>query len=237
MGELFSQLILFIYQTVGLQNLGLTIIEIAILTRVVFYPFSKQQAQMSHKMRELAPHLDVLKQKHKDNKQALYQAQMDLYKQHGVNPAGGCLPSVVQIVVLFGLLGAMNKILTMDINTQFLIWDMAKPDAYSLANLPFKIPGILVVLAAVTQYAQMKMMFPAAPKARKDDKPVEKKEKEDFMESFAQSQASMSWMFPLMFLLFGTQWPSGLALYWSVSSVLAIVQQRQVPKNKPASSR
>jgi YidC/Oxa1 family membrane protein insertase len=72
------------------------------------------------------------------------------------------------------------------------------------------------------------MMFPAAPAVRREDKPAEKEEKKEFMEEFAEAQSSMIWMFPLMFLFLGTQWPSGLALYWTVSSIPAIWQQYHV---------
>jgi YidC/Oxa1 family membrane protein insertase len=164
-GDLFLQLILFIYNTVAFQNLGVAIIEISLLSRLIFYPFIKQQTHYSRKMSELQPHLANLKEKHKDNKQAFATAQMDLFKQHGVNPAAGCLPAVVQIVVLFGLLGAMNHILTMKLNTSFVIWNMAKPDALKIAGLPFAVPGVLVVVAAITQFVQTKMMMPPPAKA------------------------------------------------------------------------
>ncbi len=229
MGDPFLQLIVFIYNTVGLQNLGFAIVEIAVLSRVVFYPFAKQQIHYSKKMSELTPHINALKDKHKGNQQAFAAAQMALFKENGVNPAAGCLPAIVQIVILFGLLGAMNTILTMNLNTGFLIWDMAKPDAFKVSGIPFALPGILVTLAALTQFIQTKMMMPAAaPKIRTDDKPAEKKEKAGFMSEFAEAQSSMIWMFPLMFLFLGTQWPSGLALYWTVSSVLAIAQQYKI---------
>jgi YidC/Oxa1 family membrane protein insertase len=227
MQDFFLQLILGIYNTIAFHNLGVTIILMSVATRIVFYPFNKQQMQMSKKMAELAPHISALKAKHKDNKQAFAQAQMDLYKQHGVNPAAGCLPSIVQIVVLFALLGAFNKILSnkVSVNTMFLMWNLTKPDAYTIANVAFKIPGILVILAAATQFIQTRMMMPIPPKVLNVDKPKEKEEKKEFQEEFAEAQSSMMWMFPLMFLLFGTQWPSGLALYWSTSSALAIAQQ------------
>lgn len=228
MGELFLQIILFIYHSIAFQNLGLTIIFIAVFSRVIFYPFIKQQTHYSKKMHELQPHLSALKNRHKNDQQAFAKAQMELFKQHGINPLMGCLPAIVQIIVLFGLLGAMNKILTMDLNTHFFIWDLAKPDAYKVANIPFQIPGFLVFLAALTQFIQTKMMLPSPPAIRKEDKPSEKKEKESFSTEFAQAQSSMVWMFPLMFLFFGTLWPSGLALYWSASSVLAIVQQYRI---------
>lgn len=228
MGDFFLQIILFIYNTVAFHNLGVAIMEIAVLSRVVFYPFVKQQTHYSKKMAELTPHLNALKEKHKDNKQAFAQAQMELFKQHGVNPAAGCLPAIVQIVVLFGLLGAMNQILTMNLNTNFWIWNMAKPDAYNVSGMPIAVPGILVVLAALTQFIQTKMMMPTPPPIHKEDKPKEKEEKKGFMGEFAEAQSSMIWMFPLMFLFLGTQWPSGLALYWTVSSLLAIVQQYRI---------
>lgn len=224
MQDFFLNVLLFFYHNLAFNNLGITIIEISVLTRVVFWPLARHQARYTKKMQELQPQLSSLKQKHKDNKQAFAQAQMDLMKQNGVNPAAGCLPSVLQIVVLFGLLGALNKILTMDINTTFLFWNMAKPDALKIEGIPFAIPGILVILAALTQYVLTKLMMPTPPKIRKEDKKGEVEEKKDFMESFAEAQSSMVWMFPLMFLLLGTQWPSGLALYWTVSSVLSTVQ-------------
>lgn len=228
MGDLFLQIILWIYNTIAFQNLGLAIAEVAVLTRIVFYPFIKQQAHYGKKMAEIQPHLNALKAKHGDNKQAMAAAQMELFKQHGVNPAAGCLPAVVQIVVLFGLLGAMNHILTLQLNTVFWIWDMAKADAYHVSGIPIAVPGVLVVLAALTQFIQTKMMLPMAPMVRKEDKAVEKVQKKEFMAEFAEAQSSMIWMFPLMFLFLGTQWPSGLALYWTVTSIIAIWQQYRI---------
>ncbi len=233
-GDLFLQLILYTYNTVAFHNLGVAIVEISILTRLIFYPFIKQQLHYSRKMNELQPHLSELKVKHKGNQQAFATAQMALFKEHGVNPAAGCLPSLVQIVVLFGLLGAMNHILTMKLNTEFLIWNMAKPDVYKLAGIPLPVPGILVVVAAVTQFIQTKMMLPATVK-KIEEKAASakgsgelKKEDKGFMAEFAEAQTSMVWMFPLLFLFLGTKWPSGLALYWSVSSVMAIGQQYMI---------
>lgn len=231
--NLFLQVILFVYNSIGFQNLGVAIIEIAVISRIIFYPLAKQQAHYSKKMGDLQPHLSALKEKHKGNQQAYAAAQMALFKEHGVNPAGGCLPAIVQIALLFGLLGAMNSILVMkNINTEFLFWDMAKPDAIKIPDVPFALPGVLVIVAAATQYVQTKMMMPMkAPK--KEIKPASAKgsgevKKGDFMSEFADAQTSMVWMFPLIFLFLGTQWPSGLALFWTISSTLAIVQQYRI---------
>ncbi|MCL4389987.1 MAG: YidC/Oxa1 family membrane protein insertase [Patescibacteria group bacterium] len=227
MGNIFLDLVLFIYNTIGFHNLGVAIVEIAVLTRVIFYPFLRQQAHYTKKMSELQPHIKALKEKHGDNKQAFATAQMELFKQHGVNPAAGCLPSVVQLVVLFGLYGALYAALKQNLNLNFLAWNMGQPDRFSVAGIPFPLPGLLVVLAAGTQFIQTKMMMPIQPAKPPAAKASEGQGKE-FMEEFAEAQSSMIWLFPLMFLFLGTQWPSGLALYWSVSSVLAIIQQYQV---------
>ncbi len=233
MSQIFLPVLLFLYNTIGLHSVGLAIIEISIISRIIFYPFIKNQTRYTFKMRELQPLIDELKKKHQDDKQAFAKAQMELFKEHGVNPAAGCLPSIVQIVILFGLLGALNSILKMGLNTHFLIWDMARPDVFIKNALKFgpisiSVPGILVILSSLTQFLQMKIMMPPPPPVHKEDKPGEVKEKEDFAASLAQTQSSMTWMFPLMFLFLGTQWPSGLPLYWTVTSAFAIIQQYQI---------
>lgn len=227
-GKVFLDIVLFIYNTIGFHNLGIAIVEISVLSRLVFYPFIRQQAHYTRKMNEIQPQLKALQEKHGKDKQAYAAAQMELFKQHGVNPAAGCLPSIVQIVLLFGLLGALNSILKMKVNTDFLFWNMAKPDAWHLSGLALGLPGILVALAAGTQFIQTKLMMPVPIPVEKKDTPKEAEKKEDFMTEFAQAQSSMVWMFPLMFLFLGTQWPSGLALYWTTSSLIAIVQQYRI---------
>ncbi len=233
MGDIFLQAVLFIYNTIGLQNLGISIIEIAVLSRIVFYPFIKQQLTYSKKMGEMQPHIAALKEKHKDDKQGMAKAQMDLFKEHGVNPAAGCLPTIVQLIVLIGLFGALDQILKMNFNTNFAFWNMAKPDVFHIQGINFALPGVLVIIAAATQFIQSKMMLVSTPPGGGLPKPALTKEgsgevKSDFASEFSSAQSSMMWMFPLMFLWFGTQWPSGLALYWSISSTIAIYQQYKI---------
>lgn len=234
MSEFFLQNILWVYNNLAFQNLGLAILEIGVLSRLVFWPFTKQQAHNSRKMNDLQPQLKVLKDKHKNNQQAFATAQMELFKEHGVNPMGGCLPGIVQFVILFALIGAMNHILTMNLKTVFFILDMAKPDAYLVSGIPFAIPGVLVILASLTQYIQTKMMLAPSKPSGEERLPHSatasrgEKKDGDFGSEFAEAQKSMVWMFPLMFLFLGSQWPSGLALYWTVSSIISIFQQYRV---------
>ena len=226
MDQIFLEIIKFLYQIL-FQNLGLTVIALAILTRIVFFPFTKSQKKYAKKMQELKPKLDELSKKHKDDKVKLQQAQMDLYKEHGINPAAGCLPLIVQLVVFAFLYNALYKSFTLGLNTSFLFYDMSKPDIINLvvSGQKLAIPGLLVILASFTQFLQSRMMLPAPVPVNKDDKPKEKEQKEDLASSLNAAQGQMTYLFPLMFLFLGTKWPSGLALYWTVSTILAIIQQ------------
>src|SRR3990167_419209 len=100
-------LLVALYQ--GLQSahipgaLGFSIMTLTILVRFLVWPFMGSQIKATKKMSDLRPHLDELKKKHKDDKQALASAQMALYKEHGVNPAGGCLPALIQIQIFIAL--------------------------------------------------------------------------------------------------------------------------------------
>jgi len=83
--------------------LGFAIILLTLTVRVVLYPLMATQMKSARKMAKLKPHIDELSKKHKDDKQALQQAQLALYKEHGVNPAGGCLPLLIQMPILIAL--------------------------------------------------------------------------------------------------------------------------------------
>lgn len=98
------------YQTAGVPYaFGFSIISLTISIRLLFNPFFKKQIQTQKKMAVIKPKLDELNKKHKDDKTRLQQAQMDLYKEHGINPAGGCLFALIQIPVFIGLYQTLNR--------------------------------------------------------------------------------------------------------------------------------
>ena len=94
--------LIFLYKVL-FNNLGLAIIALTVIVRFALSPIMTNQLKSAKKMQELAPELEKLKRKFKDDKQKLMQAQMELYKNHGVNPASGCLPQIVQLIVLISL--------------------------------------------------------------------------------------------------------------------------------------
>lgn len=91
--------------------LGWAIILLTVAIRLLLYPLMQSQLASAKKMANLKPHLDALSQKHKDDKTKLQQAQLDLYKQHGVNPAAGCLPLLIQMPVLIALYNVFYQVL------------------------------------------------------------------------------------------------------------------------------
>ena len=91
--------------------LGFAIIGLTIVIRLLLYPLMQAQLRSAKKMSALKPHLDALNVKHKGDKQGLQQAQMALYKEHGVNPAAGCLPLLIQMPVLIALYNVFYQVL------------------------------------------------------------------------------------------------------------------------------
>lgn len=204
-------------------NLGVTIIIISVLSRIVFYPLTKSSIKQSQKMRDMKPKLDELKKKYGKDKKKLAEAQAKLYKEAGVN-AAGCLAPVAQLAIAILLFQVLLRFLNSGVDTTFFIWDLAQPDTYSVANIPFGVPGILVIATALATFIQSKMMQPASA----PPKPKDKNKKQDLSDTLAASQGQLAYMFPVLILFTGTIFPSGLALYWTISTFLAIIQQYQI---------
>jgi YidC/Oxa1 family membrane protein insertase len=228
------------------SNLGLAIIALTALIRLALVPLTNPQLKAAQKMQELSQELDKLKKKFKDDKQKLMQAQMELYKKHGVNPAAGCLPQILQFILLISLYQVFNQIITAgdgimeklaanlysfvampsSLNLSFLHLNLSRPDVINLPGLPFPLPGIFVVLAAIFQFLSSKMM---APIVKAEEKEAQKTEnKGDDMAVAMQKQ--MLYLFPIMTLVLGFTLPSGVTLYWFVFSVFSLAQQILINK-------
>lgn len=234
MSSYFYQFVLFLNKIL-FNNFGLTIIALAVLSRAIFFPLFSSQIKQQKKWEGLKPKLDGLSQKHGNDKKKIAMEQARLMKEAGVNPAAGCLPLILQIVVINLLYSAFYRFLKASLSTRFLFWNLAKPDVFKIVigNSSLMLPGILVILAALTQFIQVRMMMPKKKKELNGKELVKTEEKkEDLASSFAQSQEMMVWMFPVMFLFLGTKWPSGLALYWTAATIMAIVQQYWLTKEK-----
>lgn len=227
---IFTELIKALY-FLCFENLGLTIIVLGLASRLVFLPSSIAMIRHQKKMQDLQPKLKELKRLHEDDKKRQMEEQAKLFREHGINPASGCLNAVLQIGIALILYNALSAILyDTSIKTQFFMWDLAKPDVIRgiLGTLP--LPGILVLISAVTQLVLSKMMAPAKPivedvtiTTTKDK--MKKEEKQDMADIAMQMQSQMLFLFPVMIIYSGYFLPAGLALYWAVTTLFAIAQQ------------
>lgn len=234
--------LIFLYQVL-FHNFGLALIVLTVVIRLALSPLTRSSMEATAKMRELAPELEKLKKKYGKDKQAYAKAQMDFYKQHGANPAAGCLPQIIQLIVLIALYQAFIQVLKIDgdviqklnqvlyprlqlapetvINTKFFYLDLGKPDVFHLTGIPLPLPGFFLLAAAVAQLVYSKMMTPVIAAAKQEA--TETPGATDDMATAMQSQ--MTYMFPFLTLLIGYSFPSGLVLYWLTFSLLMAVQQ------------
>jgi len=230
--------------------MGLAIIGFSFALRFLLNPLTKPYMQSMKRMKDFEPQLAKLKERHKDDKKKLMEAQTEFYKQKGINPGAGCLPYLLQIVVLIALFNVFTRVLSPNgdvvvkfnellysplrfvegeaLNTRFLYLDITKPDCFGSGKclpipfkLPFPLPGPILIFAALLQFASAKMMTPF----QKLEEKVAKKTKGATDDLQISMQKSMSLTFPLFTLIFGLSFPSGLALYWLLFSLFQLLQQ------------
>lgn len=203
--------LIFFYEVLG-QNLGLAIIVLTIVLRLVLLPLALPSLRSAKAQREIQPALEKLKKKYKNDKQKLAMAQMELFKQKGVNPFAGCLPQILQLVILIALYRVfMTNLTNGDLNHQFLLWDLSVRDPYL----------ILPILAAGIQFIFSKIMLPQVSQEHEAAHKAKEKE-EDFATAF---QKQNLFLFPILTLVLGLQFPAGLMLYWATSTALQVLQQ------------
>ena len=234
----FITLLTLLYSILG-QNIVLSIVVFTVLVRVAVLPLTAQQQRSSRKMQELQPELKKLQEKHKNDREKLAQEQMALYKEHGVNPVGGCFPLLIQFPILIGLYQAIIFTLAatpfqlLDLSGRFLLpgldhlvplnnmWlqmDLSKPPTnnptWALA---------LPLLVLVTTWGQSKLTVPSTPATAGDDgRPNQ-----------AQAMTkSMTTIMPLMFGFFSLSFSVGLSIYFVVSNLIGIVQYSLMGQSK-----
>jgi YidC/Oxa1 family membrane protein insertase len=205
------------------RNYGVAIIILTVLSKVLFYPLTVWSMRSMKAMKELQPKVNALKSKYKSDPQRAQRETWELYRQHGVNPAGGCLPMLPQIPIFYALYLAVANSAELQ-NAEFLCSDYLSPvargfralgmswvDSLWICNLADIDPlYILPLVMGVTMFVQQKMT------------PV----------SGDPTQAKVMLIMPVFFTIMFLSLPSGLVLYWTVSNVLQIAQQWWM--NRPA---
>lgn len=219
----FASLLMFgltaLYGLFG--NYGVAIMLLTVIIRIFFWPLTHKGTESMRRMQEIAPLMKELNEKYKDEPQKRQQAMMELYKEHKVNPLGGCLPMIVQIPVFIGLFYLLRTSIELRYAGFLWISDLSEPEGLLGDVLPLPI-NILPIFMAVTMFFQQKLTpTPSAGDERQQ-----------------QMHTMMMRVMPVMMLVLLYNFASGLALYWSTQNVLMIVQQilyrRRLARKKAA---
>ncbi len=195
-----------------IANYGIAILIFSALMKLLLYPLSISQVRSTQKMQLLAPEIARIREKYKDDQVSQQQETMKLYSEYGINPAGGCLPMLLQMPILYALWSVLsNSIQLRQANFFGWIHDLSVPDV--ILDLGFRIPLFqidkfsgLALLMGATLFIQQKMSV-TDPR-----------------------QKAMVYMMPVMFTLMFSSFPAGLNLYYFTFNLLGIVQQLYVSK-------
>lgn len=181
---------------IGLPSYGLAIIFMTIAIKLVLFPFTQQQLKSARGMQTIQPKLKYVQEKYKNDPETMQKKVMELYKENGINPLGGCLPLIIQMPIFLAFYQSLYKFqFKVAADARFLwIPNIGKPDPYF----------ILAILAAVTTYLQQRVSM------------VDTKD---------PTQRSMLYFMPIFMAWISYKMPAGLPLYWVVFNILGIIQQ------------
>ncbi|MEY2928333.1 MAG: hypothetical protein RL367_2810 [Pseudomonadota bacterium] len=205
-------------------NFGVAIIALTFIVRGAMFPVVQRQFASMARMRSVQPKMKQLQERYKDDKERLQKETMALYSKEKINPLGGCLPIFLQMPVFYGLFKVLNLSIEMR-HQPFALWvhDLSAPDPATVLNLfhylPFEVHsffaiGVLPILLGVTMYFQFKL----------NPAPMDPAQ--------AQVFAFMPWV--MMFMM--APFAAGLQLYWIVSNILTIAQQKWLYSRQDAAA-
>lgn len=186
-------------------NYGVAIIIVTVLQKIAFHPLTVKSLKSMQAMQAIQPKVQALQERYKNNPKKKQEETMALYRKHGVNPMGGCLPMLVQIPIFIALYNALSNSVEMWQARFLWIRDLTQPDALFGVTIWGGYPlNLLALLMGASMWLQQKMSPPAGD---------------------PRQAQMMLWMMPIVFTFMFWSFPSGLVLYWLVNNVLQVGQQ------------
>lgn len=191
-------LLAWLYDVCG--NWGWSIVLLTLIVRVILYPLSYKGMVSMQKLKDLAPKMKEIQERYKGDPQKLQMHIMELYKKHGANPLGGCLPLLLQIPVFFAIYRVLYNAIELK-NSAWIFWinDLSAIDPYF----------VLPVLMGVSMYVSQRL----TPSNFTD--PMQEK-----------IFKMLPWFFMVFFIIF--PFPAGLVLYWTINNIFSIIQQMSI---------
>lgn len=194
----------WLYSIVG--SYGLAIVIFTIVVKICLYPLYAKQMKATAGMSKLQPRVKALQSKYANDKETLNAKMAELYREEGINPAGGCLPMLIQLPIIFGLFALLrNPLLYMGNSDQMIfaihesfLWmtDLSQPDKW-----------ILPILAGIATFLAFSL---------------QQQQQQDMPGGSGGMMKSMKYIFPIMIVLMGRTFPAGLTIYWALSQVIQI---------------
>jgi len=225
---IFNALV-YLYNIIPGHDFGIAIIVLTLLIRFVLYPLSRKSIESQKAMQKLQPKIKEIQEKYKNNREQQAKVMMEFYRQNKINPLSGCLPLLIQLPILFALYYAFMAGLNSDgfdilypfierpehINSMFLgIIDLSK------RSIP------LALLAGGFQYIQTKMITFKKKQEEKNQKKKKSKDSQNMLQDMSSMMnKQMLYMMPMITVIFGITFPSGLVIYWITTTLFAIGQQ------------
>jgi len=218
-----------LYDVLG--DFGIAIIVMTLIFKTILIPLSRKQIESQKEMQELQPKIKKLQKKYKNDKEQLSKKTMALYKEHKVNPAAGCLPLIIQMIIfitMYRVIINVSESTDLTVQADQLYSFMPMPEVINglfLGIMQLAEPNaILAVITAAAQFYQLKMM--QANNTKKNEVKEKEDEKDSKEPDFATiMQKQMLYIVPVMTLFIGLKFPSGLTLYWFTSTAFMIAQQ------------
>ncbi len=190
----------FFHQYVG--NYGVAIILLTVVIKLIFWPLSHKSYKSMERMKKIQPMMKKLKEQYKDDRQKMNQELMRLYKTYKVNPAGGCLPMLLQIPVFIGLYEALLG--AVELRHASFIPEVPLTDIVWLADLSAKDPlYVTPVIMGLSMFLQQKLSPTAGD----------------------PTQAKIMLIMPIFLTFIFLNFPAGLVVYFFTNNVLSIAQQ------------
>lgn len=198
LAKLANSSLLYFFNITG--NYGFAIVILSIILQILMFPLSWKSYKAMNMMKKLQPELQLLQKKYKSDPKRLNTEVMQMYKKHGTNPLGGCLPMLLQIPIFFALFTALRNSWSLH-GADFIFWitDLSSKDPFYV--LPITMGLIMLIQQHVT------------PQAGGD----------------SGQMAVMKWM-PVIFTFMFLTFPAGLVLYWLINSVSSFAQQLYLQK-------
>jgi YidC/Oxa1 family membrane protein insertase len=192
-------------------NWGLAIVIMTLILKTVSLPFTLAASRSAKRMSKLQPAMQAIREKYKDNPQKQQQATMELFKEHKVNPVGGCIPVLITFPLFIGFFVMLQS--TTELRFQSFLWakDLAAPDTIArIAGFPL---NIMPLLMGATMFFQMRL----TPTPSVDN-----------------MQAKMMRFMPVIFTLFCYNFSCALSLYSTINGLFTIAQQMVINRAKDA---